>query len=73
MYTEMFFPTMTLQPSVPGPKPNQLKKTGQTGDVYSFIALPNRRDYEICFMTVAGLQGFTETFRAGQQNGFWQM
>ncbi|KAL6465866.1 hypothetical protein MHYP_G00259990 [Metynnis hypsauchen] len=41
-------------------------------DIYSFIALPNRKDFEIIFFQERALQSFTQIFDAGVGNGFWK-
>ena len=41
-------------------------------DIHSFIALPNRKDFEIIFLQDRALQSFTQIFNAGVGNGFWK-
>uniref|UniRef100_A0A3B4C1V2 CCHC-type domain-containing protein n=1 Tax=Pygocentrus nattereri TaxID=42514 RepID=A0A3B4C1V2_PYGNA len=41
-------------------------------DIYSFITLPNRKDFEIIFFQERALQSFSQIFDAGVGNGFWK-
>lgn len=44
----------------------------QASDIYFFIALPNRREFEICFFQGACLQRFVEVFNADVHDNFWK-
>lgn len=41
-------------------------------DVYSFIGLPNKKDYEICFHHEQPLLRFTQVFNNNTVNSFWK-
>lgn len=41
-------------------------------DVHSFIALPNRKDYEICFIHEQTLLRFSQIFNNNTGSGFWK-
>ena len=41
-------------------------------DVYSFIALPNRRDFEICFVSEASLRTFLNSHAAKSGDAKWK-
>lgn len=41
-------------------------------DVYSFIALPNKGDYEICFNHEQALLRFSQIFYNNIESGFWK-
>ncbi|KAL7859114.1 hypothetical protein SRHO_G00142610 [Serrasalmus rhombeus] len=41
-------------------------------DIYSFIALPNRKDFEIILFQEGALQSFTQIFDASVGHGFWK-
>ncbi|KAL7839384.1 hypothetical protein SRHO_G00260420 [Serrasalmus rhombeus] len=41
-------------------------------DIYSFIALPSQKDFELIFLQERGLQRFCQIFSASAENGFWK-
>lgn len=43
-----------------------------TTDVYSFIAMPNRKEYEICFTKEQALQTFSQIFNNNTGSEFWK-